>query len=257
MAEGDTGYRECRQCGAIFTSPLAAHYESLNETAYQAAIDRYAQKIDAKLATNMRTLRPFEAYRERNTFLEIGCNAGAILVAAGKLGWEATGVDISKAATAYAREQRGLNAITGTLEDAALPDDHFDVVYSNAVLEHVEHPLQTLMEARRVLRPGGIFYADTVNWDSYTQRLLGHHWRYLEPMHHVQLYTPRNVRELARRTGFSVERIWTTGVRLSDHKPGLEYQSPFALRLCKGILSLATRFTDKGDSIRFLLRKAA
>jgi len=256
MAEGETGYRECRQCGAIFTSPMAAQYEDVNEAAYAAAISRYAAKIDARLATNMRTLKPLDKYRQRNTFLELGCNAGATLVAAKKLGWDVTGVDISRAATAYAREQQGLNAITGTLEQAALPADHFDVVYSNAVLEHVEHPLQTVLEARRILRPGGAFFADTVNWDSYTRRLLGHHWRYLEPLHHVQLYTPDNVRELARRTGFLVERVWTTGVRLSDHKPGLAYQAPAWLQLCKGLLSLATRFTHKGDSIKFLLRKA-
>ena len=256
MAEGETGYRECRQCGAIFTSPMAAQYEDVNEAAYAAAISRYAAKIDARLATNMRTLKPLDKYRQRNTFLELGCNAGATLVAAKKLGWDVTGVDISRAATAYAREQQGLNAITGTLEQAALPADHFDVVYSNAVLEHVEHPLQTVLEARRILRPGGAFFADTVNWDSYTRRLLGHHWRYLEPLHHVQLYTPDNVRELARRTGFLVERVWTTGVRLSDHKPGLPYQAPAWLQLCKGLLSLATRFTHKGDSIKFLLRKA-
>ena len=256
MAEGESGYRECRQCGAIFTSPMAVHYEDVNEAAYEAAITRYAAKIDAKLDVNMRTLKPFDKYRQRNTFLELGCNAGATLVAAEQLGWQVTGVDISRAATAYAREQRGLNAITGTLEQAALPADHFDVIYSNAVLEHIEHPLQTMQEARRILRAGGAFFADTVNWDSYTQRFLGHHWRYLEPLHHVQLYTPSNVRELARRSGFTVERVWTTGIRLSDHKPGLEYQAPAWLQACKGPLSLATRFTHKGDSIKFLLRKA-
>ncbi len=256
MAEGESGYRECRQCGAIFTSPLAARYDDVNEAAYEAAISRYAAKINAKLDTNMRTLKPFDRYRQLNTFLELGCNTGSTLVAARQLGWDVTGVDISRAATAYAREQWALNAITGTLEQAALPADHFDVVYSNAVLEHVEHPLQTLLEARRILRPGGVFFADTVNWDSYTQRFLGHHWRYLEPLHHVQLYTPDNVRELARRTGFEVERVWTTGVRLNDHKPGLAYRSPAWLQLCKGVLSLATRFTNKGDSIKFLFRKA-
>lgn len=255
MQDGDTAYRECRVCAAIFASPLPAHYEDVNEAAYQAAIDKYTAKIDARLAINMRTLRPFDRFRQLGTLLEIGCNAGATLLAAEKLGWKATGVDISRAATAYAREQRGLNALTGTLEEAALPADSFDVVYSNAVMEHVEHPVPTLKEALRILRPGGVFYAATVNWDSYTRRFLGEGWSYLEPMHHVQLFTPANVPTLARRTGFQLERLWTTGVRLSDRKQGEVHTAAWPLPWCKGILSLATRFTRKGDSIKFLLRK--
>lgn len=35
------------------------------------------------------------------------------------------------------------------------PDDTFDLVWSNSVLEHVPEPVPTLSEVRRVLRPGG------------------------------------------------------------------------------------------------------
>lgn len=257
MRDGETAYRECAVCGAIFASPLPGRYEDVNEAAYAEALARYTAKIDARLAINMRTLRRFERYRQRGTFLEIGCNAGATLVAAEKLGWKASGVDISRAATTWAREHRGLDAFTGTVEQAAFPGDHFDVVYTNAVMEHVEHPLPTLSEALRILRPGGVFYAATVNWESYTRDYLGEGWSYLEPMHHVQLFTPANVRELARRTGFEVERIWTTGVRLADRKHGRDTRASWPPAWSKGWLSLASRFTDRGDSIKFLLRKPA
>jgi SAM-dependent methyltransferase len=41
--------------------------------------------------------------------------------------------------------------------DDALPfaDDSFDLVYTNFVVEHLEHPEHTFAEWRRVLRPGG------------------------------------------------------------------------------------------------------
>ena len=114
---------------------------------------------------------------------------------------------------------------------------------------------QIVAETYRILRPGGVFYADTVNWDSYTRRILGTGWRYIDPIDHVHLYTPRNVRELARRAGFEVERIWTTGARVEANQPGNTWRAPWYLRLAKGPLSLASRFTLKGDAIRFLLRK--
>lgn len=255
LQDGPTAYRECLHCGAIFASPLPSRYEEVNEAAYNQALEKYTAKIDARLAINMRTLRRFARFRQAGTFLEIGCNAGATLVAAEKLGWKATGVDISRTASTWAREKRGLNAITGTVEQAAFATGTFDVVYTNAVMEHVENPLSTVKEALRILRPGGVFYAATVNWESYTRDYLGAGWSYLEPMHHVQLFTPNNVRELAKRTGFEVERIWTTGVRLADRRGDRETRAPWPPAWCKGLLSLASRFTDRGDSIKFLLRR--
>ncbi len=67
----------------------------------------------------------------------------------------------------------GLDVFTGTVDAAAFPADSFDVIFTNAVMEHLCDPLSVLRECRRILRPGGVFYADTVNWDSYTRRLLG------------------------------------------------------------------------------------
>ena len=42
-----------------------------------------------------------------------------------------------------------------------LPDDHFDAVIIQAVLEHVLQPAQVVAEIWRVLRPGGLVYAET------------------------------------------------------------------------------------------------
>lgn len=42
-----------------------------------------------------------------------------------------------------------------------LPDDHFDAVIIQAVLEHVLQPAQVAAEIWRVLRPGGLVYAET------------------------------------------------------------------------------------------------
>ncbi|MCP5178824.1 MAG: class I SAM-dependent methyltransferase [Pseudomonadales bacterium] len=255
MQDGDSAYRSCVRCQAIFASPLSTAYEAVNDATYAAALTRYVAKIDTKLHANLRALRPFDRYRLTNRFLEVGCNAGATLLAARRLGWQPTGVDIARAPTAYAREELGMDVFTGTVEAAGLPDDTFDVAYSNAVLEHVEQPVPTLLAIRRTLRPGGVFFADTVNWDSYTRRILGIHWRYLDPGHHVQLFTPGNVHELARRTGFTVLWVRTSGVRLSDRKRGEIWSAPWYLHLAKAPLSLATRVSGRGDSIRFLLRK--
>ena len=47
--------------------------------------------------------------------------------------------------------------------DGTIPwkDETFDLAFSSFVWEHVEHPLQFLGEVRRVLKPGGLYLAQT------------------------------------------------------------------------------------------------
>lgn len=47
------------------------------------------------------------------------------------------------------------------------PDDSFDVVFADNVLEHLEHPDQVFREVARVLKPGGIFLTKTPNRNHY------------------------------------------------------------------------------------------
>jgi SAM-dependent methyltransferase len=53
------------------------------------------------------------------------------------------------------------------MEDADLPEDHFDVAYSFMVVEHVEHPEAYLGAVARCLKPGGVHFFITVNGAHY------------------------------------------------------------------------------------------
>lgn len=250
-----SAYHECLSCGLIYANPIASNLREVSEFKLTADLDRYADKIESRVPRHRRMLRRFAAYRQTGNFLEIGCNTGAALNAARAEGWNAKGVDVSEVATEYARNELGLDVFTGTIEQAAYPDDHFDVIYNHAVLEHVVHPLSLMRECERILRPGGIICTVTVNWDSYTQQILRGGWRLLDPIHHVHLFTPRNIQTLCEYAGLEHVKTWTTGVRVKANAEAYQKPTPWYLNLAKGPLSLLTRFTDKGDSIGFVARK--
>lgn len=250
----DGAYRQCSVCELIFTSPMPEDLQQINEDAFTERMDRYTAKIRNQRWRNRWKLRRFSRYRKTGNLLEIGCNAGATLDVARRMGWKARGVELCASASAFARSELGLDVFTGTVEAAGFPDDCFDVVFTNAVLEHLHNPLSVLRECRRILRPGGVFYADTVNWDSYTRRFLGSHWKYLSPQGHVHLFTPRNVALLCERAGLEHVRTWTTGVRVTAQRPS-EFRSPLHWHLLKGPLSFLARRTNKGDHLEFLARK--
>lgn len=48
-------------------------------------------------------------------------------------------------------------------ERLPFPDDSFDLVYANFVVEHLDHPERTFADWRRVLRPGGFLVLVTSN----------------------------------------------------------------------------------------------
>ena len=250
-----SAYHECQQCGLIYANPMISNLQDVAEENLTQNLKKYTDKIKAREEKYRRFLKRYDRYRKTGNFLEIGCNAGAVLNAARANGWNAKGLDLSAVATTYARDHLGLDVFTGTVEQAAYPSDYFDVIYTNDVIEHVLHPLSLMKECQRILRPGGIFYADTVNWDSYTQQILGGGWRLLDPVHHVHLYTPRNVKSLCEHAGLELVKVWTTGVRIQANAAEYRKNLPWYMHLAKGPLSLMTRFTKKGDSIEFIARK--
>jgi SAM-dependent methyltransferase len=255
LALHGSAYHRCESCGLVYAKWVAEDYGDINETAFAAEIDDYAAKIASRNAEFRKKLKMFDRYRTNGNFLEIGCNAGAVLVAARDNGWQVKGVDISSTASGYAREKNGLDVHTGTIETANYPDDYFDVIYSNATLEHIQHPLSTMRECRRVLKPGGVLYVCTVAWDCYTREILGENWLLLHPTHHIHLYTPANINSLCQYSGMTLAKVWTTGARVKANAVGSSFQTPWYMNLMKGPLSLMTRFTKKGDSINFIATK--
>lgn len=116
--------------------------------------------------TKVRYLRPM--LPARGSAVEIGAGSGRLLIRLGlERPYRLVALDYAVYAMRAAREnaRRAGREVRLSLGDArALPfrDATFDVVLSGGLLEHFRDPRPVVAEMARVLRPGGLFYADIV-----------------------------------------------------------------------------------------------
>lgn len=103
--------------------------------------------------------------------LEVGCGSGGVsLFFHNTRGYEVDLVDLSDEALSFAQrnfEIHGHRPLRATFckDDAthlSYPDNTFDLVMSFGLLEHFTDIAAPICEQMRVLRPGGLFFADIV-----------------------------------------------------------------------------------------------
>lgn len=104
--------------------------------------------------------------------LEVGCGSGGVsLYFHDRYGYMTTLVDISEAALAFARKTFALHStaperpacfLQADARALPFPADTFDLVMSFGLLEHFPEIEPPIAEQMRVLRPGGLFFADIV-----------------------------------------------------------------------------------------------
>ncbi len=95
--------------------------------------------------------------------VDLGCGTGFIIDLARDLFQEIDGVDITPAMLAKVDATQGTVTLhESQCESLPFADESFDVATAYSFLDHVSDYRLVFVEAARVLRPGGYFYADLI-----------------------------------------------------------------------------------------------
>jgi SAM-dependent methyltransferase len=203
----------CIACSTLYAATLPAQHESQDYDAYYSESNLTVPDFIRKRSSEI--VSEFSNHRQLNRLLDIGFGAGSILASGASAGWDVFGQEVSRPAVEHARSQ-GFQAFLGELEEAGYPDGYFDVITASEIVEHLPDPEKTLREIRRILRPGGVFWATTPFARSLSFKLLGINWTVLSPPEHLQLYSIRGIAVMLEHAGFSKVRFKTTGVNPAE-----------------------------------------
>ncbi|MCX8155618.1 MAG: class I SAM-dependent methyltransferase [Verrucomicrobiae bacterium] len=178
-----------------------AMYHAFNSIAgIFTGLTQYKQKMQCLYLENV----------SPGSLLDVGCGDGRFLNEMKPRGWQVQGVEIDPQAVKIAREKYKLEVHLGDLKQANFSNDSFDAITLRHVVEHLPHPVDTLRECRRILKPGGHLVVVTPNTKSWGHSLFKQHWLGLDQPRHLMIFSPASMALCAKQAGFEKIQIVTS-----------------------------------------------
>ncbi len=218
----DCYHVKCRICGLIYVNPrpkrehlrtfYPPHYfhgsgyvGGLSDSGYPTRFDSILDTIQSSMVYN-------------SALLEVGCADALFLSKALERGWQVKGVEISDYAARYARENRHVDVVTGTLEQVRFCKESFGCVYMGDVLEHLPLPKESLAIAWQVLCHRGVlviecplFYNSLYGKVSHLGllirlKIIGRAHMMEGPPRHLYEFIPSTLEKLLVLSGYEISK---------------------------------------------------
>lgn len=196
---------------------------------------------------------------QKGEILDVGCGSGVVSEFFSSQGCGVVGLDLAIGALQKAKK-KGLKVIRGSSEALPIKSDSYNMVFCGDLLEHSLDPEGSLTEGERVLKEDGILIASVPNSGFYGARLLylltgqvynmeasgNPPWRW----QHIRFYNVRLLRELLKKAGFKVMRVYGAPMGLSVPS-GLRMVPFMVIMLACGILHKLTfgRVVNLSDTL--------
>ncbi len=225
---------KCGECGLIFTESVSDVSEIYSEDYFSGAkngfgyvdYDKDKQAMAGTFEFYLDKIKEFSA--DGRNLLDVGTATGYFLEIAKRRKWNVMGVEISTFVAEKART-KGLNVVTGTLENLSVPDEYFDIITFWDVIEHFSNPKSQLLLAQGMLKKGGLIAINTPDAGSFIAKMLGKHWHLLVPPEHLIIFNQKNLKMLLKSCGFDV--LW-------NGKVGKKFTLQYAIQVFSNKLKL-------------------
>jgi len=183
---------------------------------YEQVMKRLRRGLDYH---SMKLLRLLSSYSPPpGRLMEIGCATGLFLTDAHAAGYSVTGVEPAAGHRELIPPHIASSVLPRKLEEVDLPDGTFDVIVAMQLLEHLVNPAVFAQKLKDMLKPGGIAYIETPNFDCVSRRLHVESWmdNNVAPGH-WHLFNRQSLAAFFERIDLRVVRCWTFFKALGIH----------------------------------------
>lgn len=224
FAKDDYQHFHCRECHALYLSPLPSESELSEYYVAQEEATRSSQCWERNEQDYRHyepiwdtALEQIEKSGGRGPLLDVGCGGGQFLAFARRRGWEdLAGIEYAPGAAARAHEVSGATIHSVDFLASGLAADHYAGVTMWNVIEHAPDPRAFVAEVHRLLRPSGVYVADCPNRRGVTMRVIGKDAYVVMPPEHLTYFSHRSLRRLLKDGGLSIDMLASNTIYLND-----------------------------------------
>ncbi|MBM4157825.1 MAG: class I SAM-dependent methyltransferase [Ignavibacteria bacterium] len=220
----ELNFFECKNCGLIFANPMP----SLD-------IIIKGNKALNVLHTSRGTFSQYKGGKEftfvlkkicrKGTLLDVGCAEGLFLKGIEDFSeWKAEGIDVIESAVTFSNNRLGVKVYFGVLESMKNPDNTYDYIRMNNVIEHVQNPVSFIKKANSLLKNGGIVYISTPNGiqDGAVLKTANKQGTIINLLeNHFFYYKPKTLKNILKSCGFRIIKSYCEDIKHSIKDFGL------------------------------------
>ncbi|MBN3038394.1 MAG: class I SAM-dependent methyltransferase [Candidatus Omnitrophica bacterium] len=214
------GIAKCKECGLFFNLQMKSpqdldkiysrDYFLGGDLGY--GYDNYLAEKENYLRSFRKKFRLVEKYAQGGKLLSVGCGFGLCLDVARAKKWQTWGVEISKFACDWMKENLQLDVHNSTLKEARFPGNHFDAVLMWGYIQESLDPLGEIKEVYRILKPGGMLFIQTQNIDSLYARLAKDKWTQFKPQTTSYYFSKKTARLMLEKAHFQILEETSAGM---------------------------------------------
>ena len=153
------------------------------------------------------------------------------------MGFRAVGVDEGESESPRTPEPPASpDILRGSIESppSAVSKEPFDVMFLSWELQRAIDPGLALDNARSMLKPGGLLFADVPNHGAYTAKRLGPAWYSHDAGRFLNFFTSRSLTRSLESKGFAVVDLLYHNYTVQFRKPRLVIEQELWDRLYEG-----------------------
>ena len=190
---------QCRACTFISTSPIPSRDTLRQYYDHDYWLPGHAQA--SKLLTRFYAMRMAGIIKDIKQrvvpsarILDWGAGDGSFLRLLDQHGYDSYGIDQFSSPKSHPK------LFNASIEDAPFADDFFDAISCFHVLEHIRDPVESVTNALKLLKPGGLFVLEVPNIASWGFKVFKKSWYPLDIPIHLNHFSPAVLQRLIENT---------------------------------------------------------